>query len=122
MDNIDSIIFTKTFISELDKDGFFNETENPFMDSELLYDEILKHSTENLLKYDKPEITVEQFSDSVMSVHTTLIKETFNDMVDKGLLEPSGFDVDGKFLYTINEDVNELLEKIFKKNDQKLDY
>ena len=43
-DNTESIIFTKNFIKLLDEDGFFNETENPFMDSDLLYEEILKKS------------------------------------------------------------------------------
>ncbi len=116
MRNVDSVIFTKTFIAGLKEDGFFDEIQNPFMDANLLYEEILKHSTENLLQYDKPEITYEQFNECVLAVRTNLIKETFDEMIVDGLIEPTGFDDKGDFLYTVNEEIKNDLEKKSKKN------
>ena len=89
------------------------------MDADLLYEEILKHSTENLSKYDKPEITPEQFSESVSVVRTNLIKETFDELVADGLIEPTGFDDNGDFLYSVSQEVMDELEKKSKKNRPK---
>jgi hypothetical protein len=111
MENVDSVIFTKTFMVSLQEDGFFDENENPFMDFDLLYEEILKHSSNNLLEYNKPEITPEQFIECISAVRIRLIKETFDEMVTNGLIEPTGLDDKGDFLYSVNEDVIDDLEK-----------
>lgn len=105
MNNIDSILFTKNFISTLSVDGFFNEEENPFMDEGLLYDEVLKRSVNNMSLYNTPEITVEQFSECVKAVETVTISETIEGLVDKGLIEPTALNSDGEFLYSVNENV-----------------
>jgi hypothetical protein len=119
MGNVDSIIFTKSFIMALEEDNFFDEKENPFMDVELLYNEILKHSTNNMLECDNPEITIEQFDESIKAVRVILITETFNDLIDDGLIEPTGVDMVGELLYSINEDIKESFEKKIKKNRPK---
>jgi hypothetical protein len=119
MDNIESVIYCKNCIKLLDEEGFFNEVENPFMDSDKLYDEFLKHSTNNLKKLETPEITSEQFDESVKSVRLTVIGETFNDLIEDGIIEASGVDKDGGLLYSINEEVKVAFEKKLKKKRPK---
>ena len=119
MDNIDSAIYCKNFIKILDEEGFFNEIENPFMDSDKLYDEFLKHSTNNLKELEAPEITPEQFDESVKSVRLALISETFNDLIEDGIIEASGVDKDGGLLYSLNEEVKTAFEKKMKKKRPK---
>lgn len=119
MDNIESIIYCKNFIKLLDGDGFFNEVENPFMDSDKLYDEFLKHSTNNLTKLDTPEITSEQFDESVKSVRLAIIGETLIDLIEDGIVEASGVDKDGGLLYSVNEEAKVVFEKKMKKKRPK---
>jgi hypothetical protein len=105
MNNIDSILFTKNFISSLRVEGFFYENDNPFMDEGLLYDEILKRSINNMRLYENPEITSEQFNESIVVVKTITIRETIEGLIEKGLIEPTALDNNGEFLYSITEDV-----------------
>lgn len=105
MNNIDSILFTKTFISELKTEGFFNEDDNLFIDEELLYNEVLKHSNENMIQHENPEITVEQFSESIKVVQKIIIQETIDGLIEKGLVEPTAVDNDGEFLYSLSDSV-----------------
>jgi hypothetical protein len=116
MNNIDSIIYTKNLISILKSDDFFNEDENPFMDEELFYDEVLKFSSENLSKHGKPEISEDQFDEALLNVRKVLVSETFDEMVDDGLLEPIALDNDGNMMYSLNQEFKDELEKKEKKN------
>jgi hypothetical protein len=118
-DNTESIIFTKNFIKLLDEDGFFNETENPFMDSDLLYEEILKKSTENSIEFETPNISMDQFDDCVKNVRLKLIQDTFDELIDEGLVEISGLDSKGEFLYSVNQEVKDEIEKKSKKKRPK---
>jgi hypothetical protein len=111
MNNIDSILFTKDIISTLSVDGFFNEEENPFMDKALLYEEILRRSTDNALLYETPEITEEQFEECVKAVQRVVIKETIDELVEKGLIKPTALDNEGDFIYSLNEGVKIKNEK-----------
>jgi hypothetical protein len=117
MDNIDSVIYAKNLIKLLGDEDFFNPHVNPFMDSELLYNEIVKLSVENLAAYGTIELTPEQLDLAIENVSKQTIAETFDDMVADGLIEPKAVDADGNFLYSINEEVREEYEKSLKKND-----
>ncbi len=112
MDNIDAIIYSKYFIKELDSStDFFDEDQNPFIDKELLYEEILKVSTKNTLEFNEPKLTEEQFIASVDNVRLAVITKTLQDLVEKGMVDITAMNPDGEFLYSINQEYKKILNK-----------
>ena len=118
MDNIDALIYTKKFIEELDKEGLFNE-EDPFLDREILYKEILKVATSNVLELGEPTLEFEQFDEALMSTRKTAIAETFDDLINDGMLQMSGLNKDGEFLYSLSEPPDSISLLKNKKNKKK---
>ena len=99
MDNTDAIIYTKNFIDGLDKEGLFSE-EDPFLDKDILYDEILKLATSNIIELGDPTLNFEQFDEVVKSTRKIAVVETFDDLINDGMLQMSGLNKDGEFLYS----------------------
>ena len=117
MDNIESVIYTNKIINLLANDDFFNPNINPFMDEELLYNKILEQSIKNFNDFEIVEITAEQLEEFIDAVNRQIIGETFEEMVEDGLIEPQAIDAEGDLLYGINQEVRDEFEKNFKKNN-----
>lgn len=116
MDSVDCIIYTKEIIDFLSKDGFFNQELNPFMDSEKLYKEILEVSLYNVNLNGDCILNSDQLEECISKVRLDILNETFDDMVSKGILKPSGIDDDGDIVYSLTEDVKNDIENYLKKN------
>jgi hypothetical protein len=115
MENIDAIIYTKNLIQELENDDFFSLID-PFVEKEPLHDAILKFANENIITFGDPTITGGQLSTAINEVRLKAISETFEDLVEDGLINMEGVNKDGEFLYSLNDDTKE----IFKKNKKSL--
>jgi hypothetical protein len=115
MENIDAIIYTKNLIKDLESDDFFSLID-PFVEKDPLYDEILKLADENITTFDDPTLTSGQLSTAIDNVRRKSIAETFEDLVETGLINMEGVNKDGDFLYSLNEETKE----IFKKDKKKL--
>ena len=115
MDNTDAIIYTKNFIDGLDKEGLFSE-EDPFLDKDILYDEILKLATSNIIELGDPTLNFEQFDEVVKSTRKIAVVETFDDLINDGM---SGLNKDGEFLYSLSQPPDEILQLKNKKNKKK---
>lgn len=118
MDNIDALIYTKKFIEELDKEGLFNE-EDPFLEREILYKEILKVATSNMVELGEPTLEFEQFDEALTSTRKIAIAETFDDLINDGMLQMSGLNKDGEFLYSLSEPPDSISLLKNKKNKKK---
>lgn len=115
MDNIESVIYTKKIIKLLADNDFFNPTLNPFMDEELLYNKVLGRSIKNFNEFEVVEITADQLDELIDEVNKETIAETFEEMIEDGLIEPQAIDAEGDLLYGVNQEVRDELEKKFKK-------
>jgi hypothetical protein len=118
MDNTDAIIYTKIFIDGLDKEGLFNERD-PFLDKDILYDEILKMAEFNIIELGEPTLEIEQFDKALENTRKIAITETFDDLINDGMLQMSGLNKDGEFLYSLSEPPDNILELKNKKNKKK---
>ena len=118
MDNTDAIIYTKNFIDGLDKEGLFSE-EDPFLDKDILYDEILKLATSNIIELGDPTLNFEQFDEVVKSTRKIAVVETFDDLINDGMLQMSGLNKDCEFLYSLSQPPDEILQLKNKKNKKK---
>jgi hypothetical protein len=110
MENIDAIIYTKNLIKELENDDFFSLID-PFVEKDPLYDEILKVATENITTFDDPILSGGQLSTAINEVRRKAITETFDDLVDTGIVNMEGINKDGDFLYSLNEETKEIFKK-----------
>ena len=110
MENVDAIIYTNTIIKMLEDEKFFNHID-PFVEKEPLYDEILKFANENITTLGDPTITGGQLSMAIDTVRVKAISETFEDLVEDGLINVEGINKDGDFLYSLNTDSDEFSKK-----------
>ena len=117
MDNIESVIYAKKIIKLLSDDDFFNPSLNPFMDAELLYNKVLEQSIKNFNEFEVVEITADQLEELIDDVNKETIAETFDEMIEDGLIEPQAIDADGDLLYGVNQELRDEFEKNFKKNN-----
>jgi hypothetical protein len=106
MENLESILYTKNLIKLLDDDDYFNVELNPFTDRDMLYSKILEISIINFNESDSPKLTVGQIQTAMTEVLNINVKTTFDDMVDSGLIEPSGLDSNGDIIYLTNNQLN----------------
>ena len=110
MENIDAIIYTKNLIKELENDDFFSLID-PFVEKDPLYNEILKVANENINTFEDPTLTGGQLSMAIDKVRRESITETFEDLVETGLVNMEGINKDGDFLYSLNEETKEIFKK-----------
>ena len=100
-----SLLILREEIKSQIGDELYNEIVNS-----LEYVE-LKFANENITTLCDPTITGGQLSMAIDTVRVKAISETFEDLVEDGLINVEGINKDGDFLYSLNTDSDEFSKK-----------
>ena len=102
MNNLEVITYIRKIIESLDEENFFEE---PFMDPEVLSDEILKMVKINIENgFTEPKLTESQFEQVIKNTKTIVVDKTLDELLHKDLVKIIGMNDDGELLYTLNKE------------------
>lgn len=102
MNNLEVITYIRNIIESLDEENFF---EQPFMDPEVLSDEILKMVKINIENgFTEPKLTESQFEQVIKNTKTIVVDKTLDELLHKDLVKIIGMNDDGELLYSLNQE------------------
>ena len=102
MNNLEVITYIRKIIESLVEENFFEE---PFMDPEVLSDEILKMVKINIENgFTEPKLTESQFEQVIKNTKTIVVDKTLDELLHKDLVKIIGMNDDGELLYTLNKE------------------
>lgn len=90
-------------IDSLDEQGFFNETENPFVERLPLKRVIQNKMQRKWEEQNEMLLTEDEFIECVESIQKDSISNALESLVDKGALN-MGVSTDGEIVYSANKD------------------
>ena len=101
---IEAYEYTAALMVQLDEIGFFSN-KDPFLEKEIFAAEVLDIAHENFINHESdPTLSEAQFDEAIDRTRKKSISNTFDELIEGGLLQMDGIDKNGEFLYSLVED------------------